>query len=249
LGGIVTFIMIFLQPFGTYDFESNYKFLIFLGFGILLFVVYLLWARIENRWYDYKSKTWLIQYEIISFFLFVLVASLPIHFYNQVFLNDLLSSQFDGYEYVKHGLWFFQHSMIPIMVILSPFYAYTRNKLGEFITPDSLGEVEIYGSNKNEKISITKESLLFVKASENYVNIYYGENGEVQHKTFRNTLAAINTQVPFLQKAHRSYLVNIAAIKRINGNSQNAKIEFHQDGLEIPLSKSYYKTIKSALAI
>lgn len=249
LGGIVTFIMIFLQPFGTFGFESDYKNLIFLGFGILFFSVYFLFSRIENWWYDYKNKNWTIKYEIIAFILFVFFASLPIHFYNQVFLNDLFKTEFDAYEYLKHGIWFFLHSILPIMVILLPFYTYIRNKLGELVSTDSLKEVEILGINKNERIRIKKEDLLFVKASENYVNIFFLKNNSVHHKTFRNTLTAVNKQAPFLVKSHRSYLVNIQTIKDIKGNSQNAKIEFHHDNLDIPLSKSYFKSIKSALAI
>lgn len=249
LGGIVTFIMIFLQPFGIYRFESNHKNLIFFGFGLLLFIIYLIWSRIENLWYNYKSKNWEIKYEIVSFILFMLISSLPIHFYNQVFLNDLFNSKYYGYEYLKHGLWFFQHSLVPTMLILSPFYVYLRNKFGELITLDSLDEIDIHGVNKDEKIRIKKEELLFIKASENYVNIYYLKNNIVLHKTFRNTLTEINKQAPFLHKSHRSYLVNLSTIKNIKGNSQNAKIEFHNDSLEIPLSKSYYKTIKLALGI
>lgn len=247
LGGIVIFIMVFLQPFGTYSFESNYKYLIFFGFGWVLFMAYLGWASVENIWYDRKNKNWTIQYEVISFLLFMLVVSLPIHFYNQVFLNDLFSAKFSGYAYLKHGLWFFQHSMVPIMLMLFPFFLYLRNQFGELITPDALNEIEIAGINKQEKITIQKEELLFVKASENYVNIFYTEDNKVQQKIFRNTLTAIHQQAPFLHKSHRSYLVNISAIKNISGNSQNAKIAFHHDGLDIPLSKSYYKTIKLTL--
>lgn len=249
LGGIVTFIMIFLQPFGTYTFESKHKYLIFLGFGFLLFILYLLWTRIENVWYDHKNKTWTIKEEIISFTLFMLIAGIPIHFYNQIFLNDFFNSPFEGYEYVKHGLWFFQTSLLPIMLILFPFYIYLRNTFGELITPDSLTEIEISGINKGEKITLKKEELLFIKASENYVEICYAKNNVIQYKTFRNTLTAMSQQAPFLYKSHRSYLVNILAIKNIKGNSQNAKIEFHHEGLDIPLSKSYYKTLKSALVI
>ncbi|WP_168796339.1 LytTR family DNA-binding domain-containing protein [Flagellimonas onchidii] len=249
LGGIVTFIMIFLQPFGTYGFESNHKYLIFFGFGLLLFVMYFLWARIENLWYDYKSKKWKIKYEIISFILFMLISSLPIHFYNQIFLNDFFNSKYGEYEYLKHGIWFFQHSIVPIMLILFPFYIYLRNKFGELTTPKSLNEIDFYGINKGEKITIKKEELLFIKASENYVNIYYAKNNKIQYKIFRNTLTAINEQAPFLHKSHRSYLVNVSTIKNIKGNSQNAKIVFHHDGLDIPLSKSYYKTIKLALGV
>lgn len=249
LAGVVIFIMIFLQPFGTYGFKSNNKYLIFLGFGLLLFIIYFLWARIENVWYDYKNKNWNVKYEIISFILFVVTSSIPIHFYNQVFLNDLFKSQFDGYEYLKHGLWFFQHSIIPIMIMLLPFYIYLRNKFGKLTTTVAANEISISGINKNEKITMLKDELLFIKASENYVNIHYIENGIVQHKTFRNTLRSIHQQVPFLLKSHRSYLVNISAIKNIKGNSQNAKIELHHDNLDLPLSKSYYKTIKSAVVI
>lgn len=249
LGGIVTFIMIFLQPFDTYRFESNHKYLIFSGFGLLILILYLIWVKIENLWYNYKSKKWQIKCEIISFFLFTLISSLPIHFYNQVFLNDFFNSEYQGYEYLKHWVWFFKHSIIPIMLILFPFYIYLRNKFGELINSDSLSEIDIYGINKNEKITLRKEDLLFIKASENYVDIYYTINDNILCKTFRNTLREINNQAPFLCKSHRSYLVNISRIKSIKGNSQNAKIEFQYDSLNIPLSKSYYKNIKLALGI
>lgn len=249
LGGVVIFIMFFLQPFGTYGFQSNYKYVIFFGFGLLLFIIYSLWSKIENIWYDDKNKNWTIKYEIVSFILFMVISGVPIHFYNQVFLNDLLNSPFDGYEYLKHGLWFFQHSIIPIMLMLLPFYVYLRNKVGALTTPAASNEINIYGINKNEKITMHEDELLFIKASENYVNIHYIENGIIQHKTFRNTLTSIHQQAPFLMKSHRSYLVNISAIKTIKGNSQNAKIELHHYNLDLPLSKSYYKTIKSVLSI
>ncbi|MEM7381139.1 MAG: LytTR family DNA-binding domain-containing protein, partial [Bacteroidota bacterium] len=100
-----------------------------------------------------------------------------------------------------------------------------------------------------EKLRIQKEELLFVKSSENYVEIYYNKDNEVQHEIFRNTLGEINRQAAFLKQCHRSYLVNISNIKNIKGNSQNAKIEFHLEGLDIPLSNTYYKSIKSSLGV
>ena len=110
-----------------------------------------------------------------------------------------------------------------------------------------MNEITLFGSNKDEKITLNKEELLFVQASENYVDIYYKKDDGVEHKTFRNTLAAVKKQAPFLYKSHRSYLVNTSAIKTVSGHSQNAKIALHQEGLEVPLSKSYYKTIKLAM--
>lgn len=249
LGGIVMFIMIFLQPFGTYAFEADHKYFIFSGFGLLVVATYLFCARVENLWFKYKHERWEVSYEIVAFIGFVLVSSLPIHFYNQVFLNDIFSYKFDGYEYLKHGLWFFGHSIVPVMLILLPFYLYFRNKFGVLITSKPLNEIEFRGVNKGEKITLQKEVLLFIKASENYVQIFYAKNNTVQQKTFRNTLTAIKKQASFLYRSHRSYLVNVSTIKTIKGNSQNAKIEFHHEDLNVPLSKSYYKTIKLAVGV
>ncbi|MEM6319662.1 MAG: LytTR family DNA-binding domain-containing protein [Bacteroidota bacterium] len=248
LGGTVTFVMVFLQPFGTYDFESNHKYFIFSGFGVLIFATYFIWTRIENIWYNYKNKKWEVGYEIISFLLFILFASVPIHFYNQVFLNSFFNSDGNLYDYLSHGVWFFRHSIIPIMLLLLPFHVYLRNRFGTLTVADMAKEVELSGMNKGENITLKKEDILFIKASENYVNIYYTKNNTVQQVIFRNTLTAIKQQAPFLIHSHRSYLVNMAAIRVVKGNSQNAQIAFHQEDLTIPLSKSYYKTVKSDLA-
>lgn len=249
IGCILSLIMILLQPFGTYSFESEYKYLIFSGFGLLAGATYLFCSRIENFWYKFKNNRWEARYEIVSFIGFALISSLPIHFYNQVFLNSLFSSTFYPFEYLNHGLWFFGHSVIPVMLILLPFYLYFRNHFGVLNTTKSLNEIALFGENKGEKLVVQKEAILFIKASENYVKIFYVKNNILHYKTFRNTLAAIKKQAPFLYKSHRSYLVNITAIKTINGNSQNAKIEFVQKNLDIPLSKSYYKTLKLTLGI
>jgi len=229
LGIVVSFIMVFLQPFDTYSFESKHKHLIMFGFGIILLIGYLTNARLENFWYYHNDKKWMIKYEIIWFFSLLFISTIIIHFYNQVFLNDLFSNGFYLLEYVKNGLWFLRHSIIPIEI------------------PPSSKEIELNGINKGEQIRIQKHELLFVKASENYVEIFFIKNNSTLHKTFRNTLTSIKTQAPFLHRCHRSYLVNASAIKTIDGNSQNAKIKLHHSNLELPLSKSYFKTLKSAL--
>lgn len=248
LGFIVAFIMVFLEPFDTYQFESNYKYLILLGFGFLQSILYLMNARLENLWYRYENRRWKIKHEIASFLFLLFVSAIVIHFYNQVFLNDFFNHQYGQYEYVKHSLWFFRKAILPVILLILPFYVYLRNKFGEMITDKPASKIELWGKNKGEKILIQKEAILFVKASENYVEIFYKKGGAIQHETLRNTLTAINKQTPFLHQCHRSYLVNISAIKSVKGNSQNAKITFDHDGLDIPLSKSYYKTIKLTLS-
>ena len=104
------------------------------------------------------------------------------------------------------------------------------------------------GENKNEILKLEKEELLFIKAVENYVEIcFIDKNKRVISKTFRQTLSNVCEQVPFLEKCHRSYLVNITNIAAIIGNSQSAKLSFVVGEKEIPLSKTYYKQIKNSM--
>jgi len=103
----------------------------------------------------------------------------------------------------------------------------------------------LIGENKNEILQLQKEQLLFIKAVENYVEItFVDESQNVVSLTFRQTLSSCIQQIPFLEKCHRSYLVNRTTIKEIKGNSQSAKISFVHGKEEIPLSKTYYKQVK-----
>ncbi len=248
LGSILALVLIFLEPFDTDGFEADNKHLIFAGFGIVFSTFYLVNSRVEILWFNSLNKNWQVKHEIFAFVILVLISSVPIHFYNQVFLNELFSHNYTTYEYVKHGAWFFRNSLIPIMLLLLPFYLYLRNKFGILPTAEKLEKIEIFGANKGEKLEVKEDQILFVKSSENYVEIFFKKDGSIEQTIFRNTLSAINEKVPFLMYCHRSYLVNTRNIKQIKGNSQNAKIKFEND-LEIPLSNTHYKDVKTALSV
>lgn len=122
---------------------------------------------------------------------------------------------------------------------------YLRQKFGERIVPPAESTAVLVGENKNEILQLEKQQLLFVKAVENYVEIcFVNDNEKVVSLTFRQTLSNVYEQLPFLEKSHRSYLVNVNAIKEISGNSQGAKISFVAGDKEVPLSKTYYKQVK-----
>ncbi|NKI30396.1 LytTR family transcriptional regulator DNA-binding domain-containing protein [Croceivirga thetidis] len=248
LGCLLSLIMIFLGPFGTYDFQSSYKHLILAGFGIVFSIFYLVNSRIESLWFSTRNYKWTVTDEIFAFIALVLITSIPIHFYNQIFLNDWFNQNESYNNYVKHGIWFFRETLIPIMLLILPFFLYLRNRLGKVHSEGKTTEIEIFGVNKGEKLVLQKNQILFVKSSENYVEIFYEVENDIKHTIFRNKLSSIKEQASFLSYCHRSYLVNTSNIKRIKGNSQNAKIQFHLN-LEIPLSNTYYKKVKSALPL
>lgn len=241
LGLFLSIIIIFLEPFDTNEYESDSRIINLLGFGVLVFCVYLIQSILENFWYNKVHKVWQISHEIFSIIIFFICSGSVIFFYNHFFINNLSYS-------IGHHLGYYTYIVLPMMVVLTPLILYLRQKFGEFVIPVDPDTYVLIGKNKNEKLELKKNELLYIQAEENYINIYFiDSNNQAQSKTFRQTLSVVHEQASFLQKCHRSYLVNINQIYEIQGNSQSAKICFLQVEQKVPLSKTYYKQIKNEM--
>jgi hypothetical protein len=237
----LSFIVIVLQPFDTSQFQAEHKTLLLSGFGNLIFILYVIQSSIENIWYFKKSKVWTISYEIISTILFLLFSGTVLYLYNRIVVN--------GIECAIETYWrFLSVTVVCMTPIFVPLMLYLRQKFGEKIIQPSSNSIILIGENKNEILRLEKEELLFVKAVENYVEIcFVDKTNKTITKTFRQTLSNVGRQLPFLEKCHRSYLVNTSNISTIIGNSQSAKITFSVGEKEIPISKTFYKQIKNSL--
>jgi DNA-binding LytR/AlgR family response regulator len=124
----------------------------------------------------------------------------------------------------------------------------TKLKLASVLNePLPIQIINIFGSVKKDNFKIEFSKLIYIKSEDNYVFIYYLKNDEIKNKMLRSTLSNIHKQIPKLIKTHRSFLVNPEYIKNLKGNSQNAKLSLHIDSVIIPVSKTYYNTIKSAI--
>jgi hypothetical protein len=239
LGIYLNFIIIALQPFGTDQFESDIRLWLLSGFGVVIFFVFVVYSSLENLWYKKVGKVWLVSHEVISTLVFCLFSGTVIYLYNAVVVNGNACTWETYWRYLRITV----ACMLPVFI---PIMIYLRQKFGERIIPPVTNSIVLTGENKNEILRIEKEELLFIKAVENYIEIcFMDKHKQVISVTFRQTLSTVCEQLPFLEKCHRSYLVNTDTIKEIIGNSQGAKITFIVGNKEIPLSKTYYKQIKN----
>lgn len=236
----LSFIVIVLQPFDTSQFEAEYKTLLLAGYGFLIFVVFVIYSSLENWVYFRIGKVWYVFHEISSALLYCFISGTVLYLYNRTVVNNGLD-----YTLVTY-LRFLSVTVICMIPVFVPPMVYLRQKFGEKIIPPAENSIILIGENKNEILRMDKEELLFIKAVENYVEIcFVDEEEKVSSVTFRQTLSNVCEQLPFLEKCHRSYLVNTSSMKEIIGNSQGAKISFIVGEKEIPLSKTYYKQIKT----
>ncbi len=197
----------------------------------------------ESFWYVYKNKHWTVGNEMLSVLTFFIVSGTFIYLYNRILIND------SEYSIQSHW-WYLSHIVLAMMPVVAPLLIYLRQKFGEKIVPLSPSMLVLIGENKSEHLEVPKDRLLFVQAIENYIDIHYLDD-QNRHcsKTFRQTLTSAHRQASFLEKSHRSYLVNASKISSIKGHSQNAKICFENFEKEIPLSKSKYKLFRAKISL
>ena len=238
IGIFVFFILIFLSPFNSNEFHSKFRTLYLLGFGLITAIFYFIHSNIEVLFYKEKKKNWTIKNEISSLFLFFSILGSVIYLYNYLYINGY------NYSFKSHCNYLVKRVFV-FMPIVLPFLLFFRNYFGKLSKDDLRNKfITLKGINKREILNIKKEKLLYIRASENYINIVF-LNDENKYKSlmFRSTLSNVHKQLPFLEKCHRSYLVNTKNIQAIKGNSQNAIILFKMDDINIPLSKTFYKKI------
>ena len=241
LAVILSFILIYLEPLNTNNFHSKHKSLLLSGYGFIIGIIYLIHSRIETHFYIKQHKKWVLLNEVISLLVFFLISGFFAYLYNEIYINQNSFSLKYLYEYQKQIVLIF-------MPILGFFVVFLRAWLGKIINPKKLHQITLKGSNKKELLTVQKNDVLYIKSSENYIEIYFLKQGVLTHKTFRNTLSQIANQADFLTQCHRSYLVNLSIVKELNGNSQKAYLIFFKSNETVPVSKSYYKSIKNILS-
>ena len=105
-------------------------------------------------------------------------------------------------------------------------------------------------ANRQLKIVLLKDAILYVQADENYIRIHYMDNGKEKEYTLRTTMAAIS---PLLEQSgffrcHRSYFVNVShivALRKDPGDVISAELDVPQR--VIPVSRRLYHALSEKM--
>lgn len=239
IGLFLSFILFFVEPFDTNEFQSNNRLILLCGFGVLLYLVYILHSFVERIFYLRLDERWAVKHEVLSVSIYFLIVGTVIYLYNHFIINE-----HSVYSFESHW-WYFKNIVAGMIPLLAPLLIFGRQKLGEKHVLALPNSFLLKGENKDERLLLKRKQVLFIQAMENYVEIHYlGKNHVPCSITFRQTLSKIFIQLPFLIKCHRSYLVNMDHVEEILGNSQKAMLSFGKLEQQIPLSKTLYKSIK-----
>jgi hypothetical protein len=95
--------------------------------------------------------------------------------------------------------------------------------------------------NVEGDIPLNPTTIKYIVAADNYIRIFYAEEGNLKAVLVRNTLKNAEEKLigyNYFYRCHRSYLINLHFVKHISGNAQGYKL--HIEGVEelVPVSRS-----------
>jgi DNA-binding LytR/AlgR family response regulator len=255
----VFLFILFFQPFPTITFEFENKLVFIAGFGLILFVSQVI-TQIIFQHHLINNKNDSDENVLLNaayYFSMVAISSLAFVFY---------------IRYVGHTLISFNMVIRVVVICLSvPVTIHLKNKLSsthekyknllhesrsmqdkleQFSESYANKYIELSSDNESDNFRIQISEIVFVKSADNYVEIGFRENDEVRKKMIRNTLKNVEHQLKEFNnfiRTHRSSIVNIQYIDRLNKNFNKYWLSLDETKETIPVSRQYLLAVKDLL--
>lgn len=255
--GVFLFVL-FFQPFPLDQLDFNNKLLFVAGLGAIVFLftifrIVLPWGRNINQQEDNEP---VITSYLIDFLLLILI-SVTFAFYLR-YVGHITVTFFIMFKVVLISL----AAVIILRVSESFRDLQQRNELlkkHQISIQQQLEQyednllnktIEIISENRNENLKLQIADIAFVRSADNYVEVFYREEGNLKKELIRNTLKNIEQQVkPYNRfvRCHRTCIVNSHYIDNLNSTFNNYWLSLRDIDEKIPVSRQYLLSIKEIL--
>lgn len=264
IGAGIFGVLAVFQPFGTYVFEHHLKYLILAGYGLLVpLTAFVLRESIALFWpVFFAPGGWTFRRELVLSGLFLLSAVVLSYFYHHSAVGGRLSV----IGFLSFVFFALATASLPMAIFLVWRFFEVKNQLAAHDFSQKLAQIPetgqvareplvvLQGENKNEKLTLLRNEILYLRAADNYVEIFLQKNGQTQRLMLRGALSNIFQQLEKagrFQQVHRSFVVNFDHALRLDGKSPAYFLVFENapDTEEIPVSRSALADVRSVLAL
>jgi LytTr DNA-binding domain len=258
IGLCVFLFLILFKPFGL---GSNPNYIMFAAYmttsGAFAGLITTVLIPLVFPWYFNEDK-WTLKRNLVW------VACINLIFANIMFfaLNIFLIYKYKNIQELsfKNYLWWAYLQLligVPLGVIINLVNQYYLLKKHLQIAaninnyfelenePVSRNQLE-FEVDKYTRVNIDINSLIYIEALGNYLNVTYKKNG-IKKITIRETIYNIEQKTSstnIIYKIHRSYLVNLRHIYHITGDAQGLKVHFKDIDNVIPVSRNKIKEFR-----
>lgn len=209
-------------------------------YSIIIFLCYAILLPFQNYFYKKNNAIWHITNEGVFLILFILNTFLLTYciFSNLVFVYKGNVSLF---------VVFIQQFFIPAVLTLLPLIIISRWALGRYSQKRIENKkIEIKGSGNYDNLRLHFNDLIYIKSSDNYIEVSYLESGVLKKAIIRALLINIEKTFPKLLRTHRSYLINPFHFKQWNSGKNKLEVILKND-ISIPVSKTHIKNVEFSI--
>jgi hypothetical protein len=103
---------------------------------------------------------------------------------------------------------------------------------------------------QKDKLSIKIKYLLLIRSADNYIEVFWKDGIVVKSQLIRSSLSRAQELLHdfnYIFKCHRSFLVNVNFIDRVEGNSQGYRLFFENLDFDVPVSKLSIEHLKELI--
>jgi hypothetical protein len=254
----IFFFMLFFQPFEYKLVEFNERLIFILGVAVITFLVLLIFRIILPV--SVTKRIRLESLKISNEVGLILLIWLFISAGNIFYLKYVGDVQLTLAEGVKISLF----SVFPSIVLkLADVNMALREQLKHFVRRNMKLEHELTNAvhvesqsiilqseSQNDKIELGPDDIMMIRSADNYVDIFFRNENEVEHKLLRNTLKYIQHELrdntDFI-RCHRTCIVNSTYILNLTNSYKGHRLVMLDIEEEIPVSRQYILGIKDAL--
>lgn len=245
----IVFFLWFFGPFGLIIFSDIIKIkliLLYCLMGLLISVFHYYWLQniLIKRYTIGITIIWLVWINLVIGFSNFLIWEITMNNGNMVWKGlPVMISQTILVD------------VIPTVFIISfynTFYLKKKIKVINEIHSDlknyqfripAKSDLTLTSSNLREVLNIDANSLIYIASADNYVELFWMEDGKIRKTLLRKTLSKIETEIKrewqHIVRCHNRYIVNINQIKSISGNSGGYRIMLNGIDRLIPISRKY----------
>lgn len=110
--------------------------------------------------------------------------------------------------------------------------------------------VTLAGDNQNEVLRLDADHIAYISAADNYVQVFFFENGALKSRMLRSTLKKIEDALvvsPQFFRCHRTYIVNLEKVCGVSGNAQGYRLQLENVEATVPVSRNLNEVIQQKL--
>lgn len=103
---------------------------------------------------------------------------------------------------------------------------------------------------QKDSLAIKVSLILLIRSANNYIEVFWKEGDSIKNQMVRCSMLyaeEILKENKFIFKCHRSFMVNVNYIDKIEGNSQGYRLFFENVNFPVPVSKNSVNKLKELI--